>query len=216
MKIYSIGHSTHSLGHFLSLLEEHCIRAVADVRAFPSSSRYPHFNRPNLERSLEKHGIRYAWLGRELGGYRKKSEGLGEASPNTGWDREGFRTYADHMLSESFARGIGRLLDLARTARTAFMCAEKHYWRCHRRLISDYLVSRGELTPSAGAAQAGLQPEPVEVLHILDPGLVRAHTLTPFAAVRSGRLFYPGPRREDLTLFAREREEDLPEKKHSS
>lgn len=172
--IYTVGHSNRELPEFLGLLAEQGIEAVADVRAFPTSRKYPHFSRERLERSLAEAGISYLWLGRELGGYRR--HGLGDSSPNTAWRAGGFRNYADHMLGEEFARGIARLLTLARHKRTALMCAERLWWRCHRRLISDFLVAHGH-----------------RVMHILEEGKTTEHRLPPFAKVEAGRLIYPAP-----------------------
>ena len=182
MKFFTIGHSTRAIEEFLSLLELHEIEALADVRAFPSSLKFPQYKRGNLEASLARAGIEYHWLGKELGGYRKKSEGLGEESPNTGWDTKGFRIYADYMLGDGFKAGIRKLLDLGKGNNAAFMCAEKFYWRCHRRLISDYLLSLGH-----------------EVWHIVDKGNLREHSLTPFARIKDGILVYP-PEQELLSF----------------
>lgn len=171
--IYTVGHSNLSLAEFLGLLSEFGIRAVVDVRAFPGSRKYPHFSRENLARALEKEGIAYLWLGKELGGYRGR--GLGAESPNTAWRAGGFRNYADHMLTQEFRRGTERLLSLARERRTAYMCAERFWWCCHRRLISDFLVAHGH-----------------RVIHILGPGKAMEHRLPPFARVEAGRVIYRG------------------------
>ncbi len=174
MRIWTIGHSNRPLEELLALLKENEIAVLADVRAFPSSRAFPHFNRDNLERELPPHGLTYVWLGRELGGYRSKLDSLGEGSPNRGLRSEPFRRYADYMLSPGFEEGIRRLLDLAAKSRTAAMCAEKLYWRCHRMLISDYLVSRG-----------------VDVEHIVDHGCLEKHALSQAARLEAGRLTYP-------------------------
>lgn len=147
---------------------------LVDVRAFPVSRRNPQFNQKNLEKSLSRKDIQYLWLGRELGGYRKKSNGLGASSPNTGWETEGFRIYADYMMSNSFKSAIDELIEVAKDRPLAYMCAEKFYWRCHRRLISDYLLSRGH-----------------EVWHIVESDKLRKHELTKFAHVKEGMLTYP-------------------------
>jgi len=170
--VYTVGHSTRSLEEFLSLLKEHGVEFLVDVRRWPTSGRSPHFNRDSLERALAGEGIGYAWLGESLGGYRRK--GLAEESPNKAWGSEGFRNYADHALSEEFKEGLEALLRIARTRRTAMMCAEKHYWRCHRRIISDHLAARS-----------------VEVVHIVDRGRTRRHRMTSFAVVKDGVPTYP-------------------------
>lgn len=174
LKFYTIGHSTRSIEEFVSTLKSFNVEVLADIRAFPVSKRNPQFNRETIEVSLDQCAIQYLWLGRELGGYRKKSEGLGEKSPNKGWTREGFRVYADYMMSDSFKSGVSKLIDLAKEKRVAYMCAEKFYWRCHRRLVSDYLLSLG-----------------YEVWHIVEQDMLRKHELTSFAQVKNGRLTYP-------------------------
>jgi uncharacterized protein (DUF488 family) len=176
VEIYTLGHSNRPWPEFLELLRAYGIEVVADIRAFPSSRRYPHFSQENLKAGLAKEGIEYVWLGKELGGYRKK--GLGKASPNTAWDSPGFRNFADHMLTEEFQKGVEKLLELANKKRTAVLCAERFWWRCHRRLLSDWLLAHGH-----------------HVLHVLDLGRVAEHELPPFARVEAGRVIYP---REDL------------------
>jgi len=174
--MYTVGHSTRELDDFLALLKEHSIEILVDVRRWPTSRRSPHFNRESLRKTLAEAGIRYAWLGESLGGYRR--EGLGDGSPNKGWRSGGFRNYADHALSEDFNRGLEELLRLAEAGRAAYMCAEKHFWRCHRRIISDHLTARGG-----------------RVVHIVDREMTRGHQLAPFAVFRDGVLTYP-PRKE--------------------
>lgn len=170
--MYTIGHSTRSLEELVALLREHCIQTLVDVRRWPSSRRSPHFNRENLEKGLSEEGIRYEWVGESLGGYR--CEGLGEESPNKAWRSQGFRNYADHTLTEEFRRGIEKLLSLAEQGRVAYMCAEKYYWSCHRRIISDYLKAKGH-----------------QIAHIIEKGETREHELTAFAEIKGGVLRYP-------------------------
>jgi len=174
VKIYTIGHSRWTLEDFLGLLRTYGIQAVADVRAFPSSKKYPHFSRENLSQRLERARIQYAWMGQGLGGYRKKSEGLGDCSPNKSLRCPGFRTYADYMMSAAFKLAISELLALTQQEVTAYMCAERLYWKCHRFLISDYLVSLGH-----------------EVCHIIDEEVLVAHKLSSAARVNEGILTYP-------------------------
>ncbi len=147
---------------------------LVDVRAFPVSTRNPQFNKENLKESLFQNDIEYVWLGREFGGYRKKSEGLGESSPNKGWKVEGFRIYVDYMLTDIFKSAADQLINLSENKTVTYMCAEKFYWRCHRRLISDYLLSRGH-----------------KVWHIIESDKLRKHELTKFAQVKEGILTYP-------------------------
>lgn len=174
IKLFTLGHSNRSLEEFISLLESHHTEIIVDVRAFPVSTRYLHFHKKNLEASLNEKNIAYLWWGKELGGFRKDADGLGKDSPNQGWEKGGFRNYADYMLSEAFKIAAAKLTELAAAKIVACMCAEKFYWRCHRRLISDYLVSQGH-----------------EVLHILDKNKVIPHKLTSFAKIEDGKLTYP-------------------------
>jgi uncharacterized protein (DUF488 family) len=170
--IYTLGHSTRTLAELLTLLKEFSIDLLADIRSFPASKRHPQFNKENLESALPENGIEYVWLGKELGGYRKK---LNPASPHTALRSPGFRNYADYMTGASdFQAGISRLLDLAETKRLAYMCAELLWWRCHRSLVSDYLAAcRG-----------------VEVIHILKSGKTEPHRLHSAARLAKDSLIY--------------------------
>ena len=181
-RIWTIGHSTREIDDFISLLKENGIKAVADVRMFPGSRRYPQFGREALAKSLADAAIRYEHFP-ELGGRRKTKPD----SKNTAWRNESFRGYADYMETEDFRKGIERLADLARPAGptaqpasstpgvggVAVMCAEAVWWRCHRSLISDYLKANG-----------------VEVLHILDHNKVEPHPFTSAAKIVNGELSY--------------------------
>lgn len=167
--IWTVGHSTHTLEHFLDLLAAHGIQAIADVRRFPGSRRYPWFASDALAQSLPAHGIEYAWLP-QLGGRRKVQPG----SANGGWRNESFQGYADHLGSAEFADGLDRVLELAARRRAALMCAEALWWRCHRALIADVLKLRG-----------------FEVVHILDEAKATPHEFTAPARVEDGRLTYP-------------------------
>lgn len=137
------------------------------------SRRLPYFNRESLEKSLPAAGIRYVWM-KALGGYRKK---IREDSPNVALRNDSFRNYADYMLSPEFENAMGELISLAETSRTAYMCAERVYFRCHRMLISDWLLAHGH-----------------EVLHIDATGPVKNHKLTTEARMVDGELIYRGDR----------------------
>lgn len=171
MTIFTIGHSTRTLDELIAILRAHRIEVVADVRSFPTSARYPQFNRAMLSAELPQAGITYRWLGKVLGGYRKKTR---KDSPHSALRSPGFRNYADHMEAEDFALGIKKLLKLAEKKRVAYMCAERLWWRCHRSLISDHL------TGVCG----------VEVVHILDEKKTEPHRLHRTARVADGRLVY--------------------------
>ena len=152
----------------MSLLAAYKIEAVADVRRFPGSRRYPHFAGEAMAQTLPAEGVVYEWLPK-LGGRRRPVPG----SPNTGWRNESFRGYADHLASAEFAQGLAQLLALAARARTALMCAETLWWRCHRSLIADVLRCRG-----------------FEVIHILDATHSTVHPYTSPARVIDGKLSY--------------------------
>src|SRR5205807_438597 len=143
MRIWTIGHSTRMIEKFISLLEEHGIKLLADVRLLPGSKRYPQFNKETLADSLAKVAICYEHFP-ELGGRRKPRED----SPNTAWRNESFRGYADYMETEEFNKGVKRLLDLAADAGpAAIMCAEAVWWRCHR---YSYFQSRCAICAGTG------------------------------------------------------------------
>jgi uncharacterized protein (DUF488 family) len=166
--IWTIGHSTRTLEAFLGLLAEYRIEAVADVRRFPGSRRYPHFARDALDKTLTSNGIAYQWLPK-LGGRRP----VQPDSPNDAWRNASFRGYADYLASAEFADGLDALLILAGQRRTAMMCAEAVWWRCHRSLIADVLRVRG-----------------IEVIHIVDATHSTAHPYTSPARIVGGRLTY--------------------------
>jgi uncharacterized protein (DUF488 family) len=176
--IYTLGHSTKSLDEFLALLTQYEVRTLADIRSLPGSRKFPHFDRENLEKVLPENGVKYVWL-KSLGGLRRVRKDFD--SPNAGLINSAFRAYADHMTSEEFRSGVQELLRSASDSVTAVMCAEAVYWKCHRRLLSDYLVARG-----------------AEVLHILGPKNLQPHRLSRGAIVNSD-LTVVYPRVEDST-----------------
>src|SRR5262249_42067204 len=137
--VLTIGHSNHPLERFLALLARHEVEALADIRRFPGSRKYPHFNRDSLAAALQKSGVAYHWL-EALGGRRPQQR---DESPNLGLQNEGFRNYADYMLTDEFREGVETLLEVARRKRTAILCAEGLFWQCHRRLVSDFLAANG-------------------------------------------------------------------------
>ncbi len=171
--LFTIGHSTRSLDELIDALQAHSIETLVDIRSFPMSCRLPHFNRESLEKALPAAGIKYVWM-KDLGGRRKKSL---EDSPNVALRNESFRNYADYMLSPEFEPAITDLIKLGEQSRTAYMCAERVYFRCHRMLVSDWLVARGH-----------------EVLHIDDAKPAKAHKLMSEARLVDGQLIYRGDR----------------------
>ena len=171
--IFTIGHSTRDLADFSRVLQAHDIRLLEDIRAFPMSRRHPHFNREHLELWLPEIGTEYVWE-KDLGGRRGKQM-PSEQSPNIALRNPSFRNYADYMLSEKFHAAVTRLVERAGKAHTAIMCAELLYFRCHRMLVSDYLVSQGHT-----------------VLHIHDEKPPKSHALTSDARIIDGKLVYRG------------------------
>jgi uncharacterized protein (DUF488 family) len=171
--LYTIGHSTRSFEDLLATLQAHAIQTLVDIRAFPMSRRLPQFNRESLDSALQQAGIRYIWM-KALGGYRKK---VREDSPHIALRNASFRNYADYMLTAEFETAMAELIALAETSRTAYMCAERVYFRCHRMLVSDWLVAHGHT-----------------VLHIDGTGAPKAHQLMVDARMIGGELIYRGDR----------------------
>jgi len=168
--VWTVGHSTRSAEEFGQILLAHGIQVLDDVRSFPGSRRYPQFNRVTLSESLAKLGIEYRHEPR-LGGRRRPRAD----SHNTAWRNASFRAYADHMETDEFSSGVEALLELARGARTAVMCAEALWWRCHRSLIADYLKAAGH-----------------SVVHIVDATKTEEHPFTSAARIVDGELSYRG------------------------
>jgi uncharacterized protein (DUF488 family) len=137
-EIWTIGHSNRTQTEFLNCLKSFHIEILVDVRRFPGSKKYPQFNVDALEKYLSENGIRYI-QNVSLGGRRKPRPD----SKNTIWRNDAFRGYADYSESEEFRNGIIELTDYASSFRTAYMCSEAVWWRCHRSIISDYLKEYG-------------------------------------------------------------------------
>ncbi len=168
--VWTLGHSTRSKDEFTQIVAAYKIENLADVRSFPSSRRYPHFNKESLAEWLAEVGVKYKHLP-TLGGRRR----LQPDSRSSNWKNPSFRAYADYMESEEFTRGIAQLLTLAQIGRTSLMCAEALWWRCHRSLIADYLKARG-----------------ASVIHIVDARKTESHSFTSAARIVEGKLSY-GP-----------------------
>lgn len=166
--IWTIGHSTHTLGEFLTILKSFEIELVVDIRSFPGSRRYPHFNKAALSASLPEQGIGYIHL-KDLGGRRKAKIN----SANTAWRLPAFRGYADYMETPIFKHSIRELETLASSKRVVFMCAEAVWWSCHRSLVSDYLKNEGW-----------------KVLHIMAEGKATVHPYTAPARIIDGKIVY--------------------------
>jgi uncharacterized protein (DUF488 family) len=169
-QIYTIGHSTHPIDEFLSMLNAHGIELVVDVRTIPKSGHNPQFNSDALSRSLKEGGIGYLHM-KELGGLRRPKKD----SPNWGWRNSSFQGFADYMLTREFDASLRQLTEIAEKQRAAIMCAEGVPWRCHRSLISDALLVHG-----------------IRVIHIIGSNSSKKHELTSWARVEQLRIIYPG------------------------
>ena len=169
--IWTIGHSNRDLADFLALLAPQKIEAIADVRRFPGSRRYPHFGRDALSAALHDAGLKYVHFP-DLGGRRTKRI---ESAQNAGWRVAAFAAFADYMQTEEFIRAFDQLANLAAKSRTAIMCAEALPWQCHRRLIADQFIAKGWTA-----------------WDIMGLNQVKEHTLPPFAKIVAGKLTYPG------------------------
>ena len=170
VSISTVGHSTHSIGDFIAILQAHGVRQLVDVRTMPRSRRVPQFNKEKLPGSLKAAGIRYRHMP-GLGGLRHPKRD----STNTGWRNTSFRGYADYMQTPEFKENLETLIKLAAQAPTAIMCAEAVPWRCHRSLIADALVAKG-----------------IQATEILSAKRSRPHALTPFAQLNGAEVTYPG------------------------
>jgi uncharacterized protein (DUF488 family) len=184
---YTIGHGRRPLAEFVDLLRSVEVMLLVDVRTVPRSRANPQYNRDVLPESLAPFGIGYEHIA-ALGGLRGR---VREVPPdvNAFWDNESFHNYADHAMSERFREGLSHLRELGRDRSCAIMCAETVWWRCHRRIITDYLLAAGE-----------------RVFHILGPGRVEAAAINEAARIKGeGILIYPAepPAQRDLVERAR-------------
>ncbi len=170
-EIWTIGHSTHSADEFLSMLRSFEINSLVDIRNYPGSRRFPHFNSDALKIFLEEHQIKYHHL-KSLGGRRKPVQG----SVNTSWRHPAFRGYADYMATTDFTNGVSELIEISKHGRTAYMCSEAVWWSCHRALLSDYLKVRGWT-----------------VYHIMAENKITEHPYTSAARIVNGSLRYDQP-----------------------
>ena len=175
MIVHTIGHSTRTTAELVALLREGGVDLVADVRRFPRSRTNPQFNSEALDAALRKEGIGYRHLA-ALGGRRSAGDAKAP-SHNTLWREAAFRAYSDYAETDEFRAALEALLGLAGEHRVAIMCAEAVWWRCHRRIVADYLLARG-----------------IEVRHILGPGKIEPAKLTPGATIEAeGRVSYRDP-----------------------
>jgi uncharacterized protein (DUF488 family) len=173
--VYTIGHSTRTLKEFGDMLHSFQIETVIDIRSYPGSRRYPQFNKEALEISLRENNIQYSHL-KELGGRRKANAD----SKNTAWRHGAFRGYADYMETAEFKQGIEELEEIALKQRTAYMCSEAVWWRCHRSMVSDYLKVHGW-----------------KVMHIMAIEKAEEHPYTAPAKIVNGELSYENDTKEN-------------------
>lgn len=166
--IWTVGHSTRSMEDFIELVKSFKIKRIIDIRSFPGSRKFPQFNKESLEISLPLDGIEYFHL-KNLGGRRKTRKD----SKNTAWRLDAFRGYADYMETDDFMKGIEELEQISIKKRTAYMCSESLWWRCHRSLVSDYLKLKGW-----------------KVMHIMEVSKATEHPYTKPAKIVDGNLNY--------------------------
>lgn len=173
LPFYTIGHSNRTLRDFFALLDEAGIRALVDIRKIPKSRSNPQYNENTLEDDLAALDITYEHVA-ALGGLRGKTSAL-PRTVNGFWTNESFHNYADYALSGDFHAALDHLIDVGRRRRCVMMCSEAVWWRCHRRIVADYLLARGET-----------------VLHIMGHGHLEPASLTVGAVVQSdGTVAYP-------------------------
>ena len=170
--IYTIGHSTRSIPEFCDLLRRGPVELVVDVRTVPRSRRNPQYNEDVLGGELLPYQVSYCRIA-DLGGLRARSSAIAP-EVNGFWENQSFHNYADYALSDQFADALGQLLQISATRRCAIMCAEAVWWRCHRRIIADYLLARGRA-----------------VLHLLGADRIEPARLTPGAEIEDGKVLYP-------------------------
>jgi uncharacterized protein (DUF488 family) len=173
LPFFTVGHSTRSIGEFIELLAASEIGLVVDVRSVPRSRTNPQYNLETLPKSLSEFQIAYEHMA-ELGGLRPRAHDI-VPSVNGFWENQSFHNYADYAMGAGFQSGLARLRELGSVQRCAMMCAEAVWWRCHRRIIADYLLIAGE-----------------QVFHILGPGKIVPASLTTVARRHpDGALIYP-------------------------
>ena len=172
--VYTIGHSDRAIDEFLEILRLFNIDILVDIRRWPQSRRYPHYNMGSLQRTLEDVDIAYVWMGDKLGGYRRFGVDVEDIGIARCLQSEGFRAYATYILNSSEAlESLETLYRLAIERRVGIMCSERLVYRCHRKIVSDWLYAKG-----------------LEVIHIFDRDRYWRHRLTSCARIEDGRLKY--------------------------
>jgi uncharacterized protein (DUF488 family) len=170
--IFTVGHSTRTIPEFVDLLRTGPVEVVVDVRTVPRSRHNPQYNEDALRAELAAYQIGYCRIA-QLGGLRGRSREVMPAV-NGFWENQSFHNYADYALSKEFAEGLVGLIDIAASRRCAIMCSEAVWWRCHRRIIADYLLARGW-----------------RVLHLMGTNRIEPASLTPAARIEDGGIVYP-------------------------
>lgn len=175
----TVGHSTHPIDEFLTLLRDTGVTDLVDVRTLPGSRHNPQFNEENLHPSLEAAGIAYT-REKRLGGLRSATHTV-DPDVNGFWKNKSFHRYADYTLTEPFEAGFDHLIELAEPPRLpAIMCAEAVWWRCHRRIIADFLLARK-----------------IPVAHLMPDGSMTPASLTRGAQLDGNRVTYPSVSRDE-------------------
>ena len=177
--VFTIGHSTHPIVEFITMLRASDIETLADIRTVPKSRHNPQFGQEALAASLHDAGIAYVYM-KDLGGLRKARKD----SPNAGWRNASFRGYADYMQTPEFRSALEKLIVLSQQSRVAIMCAEVVPWRCHRSLVADALIVRG-----------------IPVEDIMSVQKSSPHKLTKFAQVCGTEILYPPEETAQGDLF---------------
>ena len=170
--VYTIGHSTRTIPEFVHLLRSGEVELVVDVRSVPRSKTNPQFNLDALSAELAPYQIAHMRIA-ELGGLRKRTADI-PPDVNGYWENRSFHNYADYALSDAYRMGLAQLLEVAAQRRTAIMCAEAVWWRCHRRIIADYLICAGR-----------------HVSHLMGDDKVSPAKLTPGVFETGDGLHYP-------------------------
>lgn len=172
MRIWTVGHSTHTVAELAAIVKAHGVEQIIDIRTIRRSRANPQFNEAVIGKALARHGVGYR-IDEALGGRRGKAK-QPPALSNDAWENASFKNYADYALTAPFRAGLTELVAAAKRTPSAIMCAEAVWWRCHRRIVADWLIARK-----------------VEVLHIMTATSAPEATLTPFAKVVRGRVHYP-------------------------
>jgi uncharacterized protein (DUF488 family) len=172
MMIWTVGHSTHTVAELAAIVKAHGVEQIIDIRTIRRSRANPQFNESVIAKALAKHGVAYR-IDEALGGRRGKAKKPPSLS-NDAWENASFKNYADYALTAEFRAGLTELMRVAKKTPSAIMCAEAVWWRCHRRIVADWLIAKK-----------------VDVFHIMSATSAPEATLTPFAEIVRGRVHYP-------------------------